>query len=80
MLPTSKHFQSSNQVESNLFIIHTQYTKANYTGYNKCGATGRSQKANAPPMGHPVIKQFYQSPMPYTKLRIITKTHKEHKT
>jgi len=27
-----------------------------YTAYSKCGATGSSQRANAPPMGYAVTK------------------------
>jgi len=43
----------SNQIK---FIHHTQYTKAKYTVYSQCGATGSSQRPNAPLMGHPVTK------------------------
>jgi len=39
-----------------IYSSHTQYTKTKYTVYSKCGATGSSQRANAPLMGYPVTK------------------------
>jgi len=61
------------------FIRHTQYTKAKYTVYSKCDATGSSQRANAPLIGYPVTIQLEQSPVQHMKLRINTKTQKKHK-
>jgi len=46
------HKQYLNQIYSS----HTQSTKAKYAVYSKCGATGSSQRANAPLMGYPVTK------------------------
>jgi len=38
-----------------IYSSHTQHTKAEtYTVYSKCGATGSSQRADAPLMGYPV--------------------------
>jgi len=57
MLLQTVNKTTTRSVESNqIYSSHTQYTKAKYTVYSKCGATRSSQRANAPLMGHPVTE------------------------
>jgi len=44
------------------YSSHSQYTKAKYTVYSKCGAKGSSRRANTLLMGYPVTKIIRTEP------------------